>query len=39
MFNFPDLEKIFAQAVGCGIIAVIITFIIGLGVGWLIWGR
>jgi hypothetical protein len=39
MFQFPDLEKLFKDLIGCGIAIAIFALIAGLGLGWLIFGR
>lgn len=39
MWQFPDLEKLFKSFIGCAIALAIITLLLGIGIGWLVFGR
>lgn len=38
MLQFPDLEKLFKTLIGCSIVLAIITLLLGIVIGWLVFG-
>ena len=39
MFQFPDLEKLFKDLIGCAVAIAIFALLAGLGLGWLMFSR